>query len=171
MAGVNALLAWAAWARLGEEASPPAIIWAAAAGGVPLGIVTLLLGGVLLRVAGRILGGTAGAAQVRAALGWTAAPAAFGLGLWAAQLALLPEASFGGGATAMAQQVLAWGCTAIHGGLWLWSAARSVAALAAAHGFSRGRAAASWLLAALIVAAGALGILGGAALIITLRGG
>lgn len=171
LAGVNALLTWAAAARLGEAAGPAAIVAVALAGGVPLGLAALLLGGVLLRTGGRRLGGRAGAGEVRAALGWAAAPAAFGLSLWGAQAALIPAATFGGGVPGEAQRLLATVCAVAHGGLWAWAGVRGVTGLAAAHQFSAVRAAASWLLAALIVAAGAFAVLGCSAFVIGLRGG
>jgi hypothetical protein len=171
LAGVNALLAWAAWARLGEAASPAAIVAVAVAGGLPLGLAALLLGGVLLRTSGRRLGGRAGAAEVRAALGWAAAPAAFGVSLWGAQAALIPAATFGGGSPGQAQPLLALGCAVAHGGLWVWAAVRGVTGLAAAHRISPARAAAAWLLAALMVAAAAFAVLGCSAFVIGLRGG
>ncbi|MEI7772356.1 MAG: hypothetical protein WCI67_20375, partial [Chloroflexales bacterium] len=86
-------------------------------------------------------------------------------------LIAIPAASFGGGAATPGQSVAAAICWGAHGLLALGSAYLAVAGLAAAHRISRRRAAAAWLLAALL----ALGTLGatfaGSALLITLRGG
>lgn len=171
LAGVSALLAWAAWRRLGDTIAPLELLALAVAGGAPLGLTALLLGGVLLRTGGRWLGGRSGAAQVRAALGWAVIPAACGLLLWGAQLALVPAASFGSTGGEPAQGLLVWLCGAAHAGLWLWSAMRGITGIAAAHGIGRARALAAWLLAALIIGAGVVAVLGSAALIIGLRGG
>jgi hypothetical protein len=171
LAGASAGLGWAALARLGAAAGPAAILLAAGAGGATLGLAGLVLGAVLLRTSGRWLGGRAGAAEVRAALGRALAPPAWGALLWLAQLALIPGASFGGGAPGQAQRLLAAGCLLAHGGLWLWAALRLPGALGAAHGFGRARGAAACALAALAVAAAFFATLGAAALIISLRGG
>ncbi|NWF78510.1 MAG: YIP1 family protein, partial [Chloroflexi bacterium] len=170
LAGVSGLFAWAAWRGLGAEARPGEVLVIVLLAGVPLGLAALIIGGVLLRTSGQWRGGHAGARQVRAVLALAFAPVAGGLPLWLLQLALLPAASFGGLPLAT-QGPLLWLCWGAHGLLWLWAAGLSVGGLAAAHGISPWRAAASWLLAGLIVAGG-LGVLfGGSALVIGLRGG
>lgn len=170
LAGVSGLFAWAAWRGLGAEARPGEVLVIVLLAGVPLGLAALIIGGVLLRTSGQWLGGHAGARQVRAVLALAFAPVAGGLPLWLLQLALLPAASFGGLPLAV-QGPLLWLCWGAHGLLWLWAAGLSVVGLAAAHGISPWRAAASWLLAGLIVA-GSIGVLfGGSALVIGLRGG
>ncbi len=176
LAGVSAVLAWAAGRRLGEAAGPFEILALALLVGLPLGLAALLLGGVLLRTGGRLLGGQGSARQVRAALALAAAPVVLGLPLWLVQLAALPQASFGGApggplAGLPAQGLLALACWALHGALWAWAVALSCIGLAEAHSIGLARAAASWLMAALAVA-GAIGLLlGGAAVVIGLRGG
>lgn len=165
LAGAGAALAWGAMGELGAALGPLGLLALAAAAGAPLGAAGLLLGGVLLRTGGWLLGGRAGAAQVRAALGWALAPATAGLPLWLAWLAL---AAAGAG---QAQGLLVGALGAAQAGLWLWSAALSVVGLAEAHRLSLWRAAASWLAAALAALAGAGAMLGGAALVIELRGG
>ncbi|GAB4447194.1 MAG: hypothetical protein OHK0015_51120 [Chloroflexi bacterium OHK40] len=171
LAGVSAVLAWAAWRNLGDEAARPALLALALVAGAPLGVVALLIGGVLLRTAGRWLGGRAGAARVRVALARAVVPPATGLALWALQLAALPTASFGSALVGTAEQLLATLCGLIHAALWCWAAVRSIAGLAEAHSLPWARVAASWLLAALIVGGSALLMLAGAALVIGLRGG
>lgn len=170
LAGVAAALSWAAWARLGAALGPGALLALALVAGAPLGAAALLLAGVLLRTGGRLLGGRAGAGQVRAALGLAVAPVVAGLPLWLTQLALLPAASFGA-PHGQAQGLLAAACGAVHAALWAWAAALSVVGLAEAHGLPLWRAAASWLVAALAALAGAVALLGGAALVIGLLAG
>lgn len=170
LAGVGAALGWAAWRDLGVSLGAGELLALAVVAGAPLGLAALLLSGVLLRTGGRALGGRAGAAEVRAVLGLALAPAAAGLPLWLAQLALLPGATFGA-AQGPAQGLLASTCGAAHAALWGWSAALSVVGLAEAHGLTLRRAAASWLLAALAALAGAAALLGAAALAIWLLGG
>jgi hypothetical protein len=164
------VLAWAAVAGLGQLVEPAALLALAVVGGLPIGLVALLLGGVLLRTSGAWLGGRAGAGRVRAALCWAVAPVAGGTFLWGLQLALLPAASFGGAAGGI-ELLLVRICAFVHVLLWLWAALRGVRSLAAAHGFGAGRATAAWLLAVILVAAFSISILGVAALAIGLRGG
>ncbi|NNJ13190.1 hypothetical protein EKD04_022970, partial [Chloroflexales bacterium ZM16-3] len=131
----------------------------------------LVIGGVLLRTAGRGLGGAGGAGAVRSGLAWAAAPQAAGLLIWLGQLALIPAASFGGGAAAPWQDLAAAICWGAHGLLGIASVALAVAGVAAAHHISLWRAAAAWLLAALIVIGALAAAFASAALLIALRGG
>lgn len=159
LAGVSAVFAWAAWQGLGAEARPWEVLAIALASGPPLGLAALICCGVLLRTSGRWLGGRAEARQVRAVLALAAAPVIAGLPLWLAQLALVPAASFGGPAAATPLSGLFW---LIHGLLWLWAAGLSIVGLAEAHGISLWRAAATWVLAVLLVVGGSLLALWGA---------
>lgn len=170
LAGVSAALAWAAWARLGELMTAPELLALAVVAGPPLGLAALMLGGVLLRTGGWLLGGSGSAAEVRAALGWALLAPVVGLPLWLAQLALIPAASFGPAAPP-AQRLLATTCGVAQALLWLGAAALSVPGLAVAHRLPPARAAASWLVAALAAAAALAALLGSAALVISLRGG
>ncbi|MEI8166023.1 MAG: YIP1 family protein [Chloroflexales bacterium] len=170
LAGVSASLAWAAWAKLGSQLGAGELLTVAVSAGFALGTLALLLSGVLLRTGGWLIGGQASAGQVRVALAWSMLPVVAGLPLWLAQLALLPTASFGA-APDPAQGLLAGVCGGAHAALWLWSAALSVIGLAEAHQITVARAAASWLLAALVVAGAVGAMLELVALIISLRGG
>lgn len=169
--GVSLSLAWAAWRNLGDEVSPAQLLVLALLAGAPLGLAGLIVAGVLLRISGRWLGGRGGAATVRAGLGWAAAPQAIGLALWVGQALLVPAASFSGAAVPPGQQAAATVLGAAHGLLGLCSAALAVAGLAAAHRTSLWRAAAAWLLAALLVLGAIAAAFAGSALMITLRGG
>lgn len=168
LAGISALFAYCARRDLGAAMGRVELVAFAALAGAPLGAICLLLGGVLLRTGGRLLGGQAGAGQVRAVLALAATPPGAGLALWMLQLVALPGASF---AAAPAGAALALLCGLVHLALWVWAAVLSVVGLAEAHGFGMARAAASWLLGALAAGAGAGAVLAGAALVIWLRGG
>jgi hypothetical protein len=171
LAGVSALLAWAAWRQLGRIAQPWELLELALVAGFPLGWTALLFASVLLRTSGRWLGGRASASQVRAALGQALTPAAIGVILWGLQLLFLPGASFAGGAAEGAQELLVRGLGVLHPLLWLFAAWMSIVTLANAHGITWARAAGSWLLACLIIVASLVAIFGGSAILITLRGG
>lgn len=163
LAGVSAVFAWAAWHGLGAEARPWEVLAIALVAGPPLGLAALICCGVLLRTSGRWLGGRAEARQVRAVLALATAPVIAGLPLWLAQLALFPAASFGGPAAATPLGSLFW---LIHGLLWLWAGGLSVAGLAEAHSITLWRAAATWVLAGLLVVGGGLVALWGAGVVI-----
>ncbi len=171
LAGVSAVLAWAAWHGLGAEARPWEVLAIALLAGPPLGLAFLISCGVLLRTSGRWLGGRAEARQVRAVLALASAPVIAGLALWLAQLIFFPAVSFGGPAAATALSGL---FRLLHGLLWLWAGGLSVVGLAEAHGIALWRAIATWVLAALLVAGSGLLVLWGAGLaiaIINLVGG
>jgi tetratricopeptide (TPR) repeat protein len=171
LGGVGVALAWVASLRLGNELGPGAILALVLLVGPPLGWAALIIAGVLLRISGRWLGGLGGAGAVRAGLAWAAAPQAAGLLIWLAQLIAIPAASFGGGAAAPGQSLAAAICWGAHGLLALGSAYLAVAGVAAAHRISRWRAAAAWLLAALLCLGTLAAIFASSALLIWLRGG
>ncbi len=171
LAGINGVLAWAAQQNLGDQARPTEIIGWAVLFGPLLGLSGLVLGGVLLRSSGRWLGGRGGAGVVRAALAWASVPLIAGLLLWLLQLILLPTASFSAMPVGSAFTMLAVICGALQIALAIWAAWLSLVGLAVAHGFGMVRAALSWLLAGLLIAALAVTMAGGTAILIALRGG
>ena len=161
LAGVSATLAWAVWSKLDSQVQVGELLALAVVVGMPIGAMALLLGGVLLRTGGWLLGGQASAGQVRTALGWAVLPVVAGLPLWLLPLLADPVAS----------SLLVKAGVTIQAMLWCWAVVRSMLRLAVVHRITLMRAMLSWLLAAL-VAVGAFGaLLGGAALIISLRGG
>jgi hypothetical protein len=167
IAGIAFFLGWAAARRLGDVARVPEIAGLALLVGPLLGMVGLMLGGVLLRVGGRRLGGHAGAAAIRIVLGWSAAPLAVSLPLWGILLLLSPAVTFGPEPpSALVVLVLL-----VQAGLVGWAGGLSVIGLSSAHGFSVYRAAATWLAAAfeIVLACGLIFV--GTALAIALRGG
>jgi hypothetical protein len=170
LAGISACMAWMAWGNLGASLATGELLAVSVVFGPLLGMVALLIGGVLLRTGGWLLGGRGGAGRVRAALAWAAAPLILGLPLWLFQLLLLPEASFHHSPDPQLE-LLAVGSGLVHGALWVWSAWLSLVGLAEAHLTSLVRAAGAWVAAAVVVTAALLTLFGGAALIISLRGG
>lgn len=169
LAGINGVLAWAALRGLGAGAPPASLLLLALLAGPPLALGALLLGGVILRIAGRWLGGRGVTGGVRAALAWAGAPLVAGLPIWVLQLALLPGASFGGARATGATGLLAAVAGAIHIVLWAWAALLAVLGVAEAHRFGPLRGALTWLAAGVLMAGGAALVLAGAALIILLR--
>jgi tetratricopeptide (TPR) repeat protein len=170
LAGVSACLSWMAWGDLGDALDAGELLAVAIFVGPLLGVAALQIGGVLLRTGGWMLGGQGGAGRVRAALAWAAAPLILGLPLWVIQLILLPEATFHTSPDPR-QTLLAAGGGLIQIILWLWAGWLSLIGLAEAHLSSIARAAAAWVAAALVVVVALLTLFGGAALIISLRGG
>lgn len=170
LAGVNVLLSWAAWRRLGAELSIPQLLLITLLAGVPLGLAGMVIGAVLLRSAGRWLGGRASTSDLRLSLAWAAAPSIFGLIIWGGELFVLPGASFGG-PPAAAEPDLAPACIVAHALLACWSAGLLIVGVAAAHRFSLRRAIGAWILAALLVLGAGLTLFAGSAFVIALRGG
>lgn len=171
LAGISAVLAWAAQRNLGDEARPAEIMGLAVLVGPVLGLMVLVLGGVLLRSSGRWLGGRAGAGAVRAALAWASTPLIVSLLLWLVQLIVLPEASFSAAPVGSVEAILALGCGVIHVCLAVWAGWLSLLGLAVAHTFSVPRAALSWVLGGCFVAVIAFAVGFGTATLIGLRGG
>jgi hypothetical protein len=164
-------LAWAAWRGLGAEVGTGGILAIVLLAGPPLGLGALVIGGVLLRTSGRWLGGAGGAGEVRAGLAWAAAPQAVGLLIWAGQLALIPQASFGGGAVPPDQALAATICGVAHALLFICAACLAVVGVAVAHRIALWRALVAWILAALLVLGTLAAAFAGSALMISLRGG
>ena len=171
LGGIGVAFDWVAWRGLGAGASLGAILVVVVLAGVPLGISALVLGGVLLRMTGRGLGGVGDTGAVRAGLSWAAIPPASGLLLWVGQVALMPTVSLGAGAATHKQSLAISVFWAVHGLLILYSAYLAIAGVAAAHQISRWRAVAAWLMAALLVLGTMAVTFTGSALLISLRGG
>ncbi|MEI6778539.1 MAG: hypothetical protein WCK70_16700 [Chloroflexales bacterium] len=171
LGGVGVLLDWVVWRGLDADSSLGAILVMVLLAGPPLGIATLVIGGVLLRISGRGLGGVGGAGAVRAGLSWAAIPPASGLLLWAGQLTLIPRASLGGGGATPGLALAVAICWSAHALLILCSLFLALIGVAAAHRFSLWRAAATWLLATLLVLGTLVATFFGSAMLITLRGG
>ena len=171
LGGVGVLLDWVVWRGLDTDASLGAILVMVLLAGPPLGIAALVIGGVLLRISGRGLGGVGSAGAVRAGLSWAAIPPASGLLLWAGQLTLIPKASLGGGGATPGLALAVAICWSTHVLLILCSLFLALIGVAAAHRFSLWRAAATWLLATLLVLGTLVATFIGSAMLITLRGG
>ncbi|NTV65520.1 MAG: hypothetical protein HGA65_18575 [Oscillochloris sp.] len=171
LGGIGLALSWFSARGLGAELNSWMLLALALLAGPALSIVGLYLLGVLLRLAGRSLGGQGDTQAVQAGLALAIAPQALGLLLWLIQLAFIPDASFGGAAAPDGRSLVVTICSVAHALLGLASLYLAVAGLAAAHRISLARAAASWLLAGLFVAITIAMIFVNSALLITLRGG
>lgn len=170
LGGISLVLAWFSLRGLGAEVERRALLALALGAGPLLAFLTLYLLGVLLRLAGRSMGGYGNSRSVQAGLALAASPQALGLLLWLIQLTLIPAASFGGGSPTNGQRLAASIFGVVHGLFGLASLYLAVAGLAAAHRISLARAAASWLLAGLFVAITIATIFVSSALLIMLRG-
>lgn len=156
-AGISLLFGWAAWGELGIELSNGELLALILLAGPFFGGVVLMLGGVLLRAGGWMLGGRASPWHVRRALVWSSMPMLAGLPLWIVALALPASAS------QMTTTVYA-----TEAGLWGWAALLSIVGLAEAHQISLVRALLSWILAIALLVGGFMALFGGSALLITL---
>jgi hypothetical protein len=171
LGGVGLALTWLSVRKLGTNVYPRELLALALLAGPPLGLVGLLMLGMLLRLAGRSLGGCGDSRAVQAGLSLAAAPQAFGLLLWLAELTFIPAASFGGPGATSGQRLVAVGFGVAHWLLALASAYLALAGVALAHRISLARAASAWLLAVLFVLITMATIFVSSALLITLRGG
>ncbi|MBP1468442.1 YIP1 family protein [Candidatus Chloroploca sp. M-50] len=156
-AGISLLFGWAAWGELGVELSNGELLALILLTGPFFGGVVLMLGGVLLRAGGWMLGGRASPWHVRRALVWSSLPMLVGLPLWIIALALPASAS-----------QITTTVYAMQAGLWGWAGLLSIVGLAEAHQISLARALLSWLLAIALLVGGFMALFGGSALLITL---
>ncbi|WP_129632790.1 YIP1 family protein [Candidatus Oscillochloris fontis] len=171
LGGTGMVLTWAALRRIGAEIARWAILALALVAGPVLALVGLLFFGVLLRMAGRSLGGQGNSSRVQAGLALAAAPQVASLILWLMQLILIPVASFGGGTAPRIQIVAALVCGVLHVFFALASGYFAVAGVASAHRITMARAAATWLLAVVFVVTTLATIFVSSATLIALRGG
>lgn len=133
--------------RLGEQGIPLAFIFVlAAVAGAVKGFFALYLGGWLLTLTGRWLGGSASSAEVRAAIAWSNAPVVVGCIVCWILVALESAWEFGGAFTLFTAAVLL--------AVFVWSYAMLAACHAAVQHFSLWKSA--LLLAGLWACLGAL---------------
>ena len=92
--GILQALNRAATRNAGDHTSIEAIMIGALIGGAIGGLVSLYIGGWLLRIAGHSLGGQAEPEEVRAALAWFTVPALVTIPIWVVQLALFGREMF-----------------------------------------------------------------------------
>jgi hypothetical protein len=94
LAGFGQALDRAAMRSTGDTLSVPVIFLTCAIAGPIGGVLTLYLGGGLLKWTGTWLGGQASARHLRAALAWSSVPSVWALLLWKPELALFGQELF-----------------------------------------------------------------------------
>jgi hypothetical protein len=94
LAGLGYMLDNASSMSIGDKIAWPAILFFAALGGPIYGVVSLYLGGALLRWTGRWIGGRGTPQHIEAALAWSSVPLVWGLGLWLIELPLFGQDLF-----------------------------------------------------------------------------
>ncbi len=171
LGGTGVVLTWASLRQIGAEIPRWEILAIALLVGPILALIALFFLGVLLRMAGRSLGGQGDSTHVHAGLALAAAPQVASMVLWLFQLILIPNASFGGGSSSRMQILATVVCGGLHVLFALTSLYLAVAGVAAAHRITLARAAATWLLAAAFVLTTMATIFISSAILIALRGG
>ena len=94
LGGFSTVLDRASMRNMGDRLEWPMLFLVAAIVGPLAGIVTLYLGGVLLRWTGRWIGGQASSQHIRAAMAWSSVPEIWALLLWIPELALFGQELF-----------------------------------------------------------------------------
>ncbi len=92
--GVIQALDNASTRNAGDRLALPAILMTAIVAGAIGGPIGLYVGGWLLRLTGRLLGGRAKAEEVRAAIAWSTVPVAATIPIWAIQLGVAGREMF-----------------------------------------------------------------------------
>jgi hypothetical protein len=139
----------------GDLLSTPTVLLLAATLGPLGGVLGLYIGGALLTLTGRWLGGTASREEVRASIAWGTVPALWGGLLWLPSLALAGGALFtsnveSAGLSASAL-LLTGGILIVQAGTYIWSFFTGLHSLGEAHGFSAWRALGSSVLAFFVI--------------------
>ncbi len=94
LSGIGKVLDRAVSRSLGDEVSLTVILIVALVGGSIAGIIGLYIFSALLRWTGKWLGGTGSSVNLRAAIAWSYAPAAWALLLWLPTLLIIGEDIF-----------------------------------------------------------------------------
>lgn len=94
LGGFSTMLDRASMRNLGDKLQWPVLVLLAAIVGPIAGIVTLYIGGALLRWTGSWIGGQASAQHIRAAMAWSSLPEIWGLLLWIPALAVFGQELF-----------------------------------------------------------------------------
>jgi hypothetical protein len=146
----------------GDVLSLPVILAIALIGGPLGGVLGLYLGGWLLHVTGRWIGGTATKPEIRASIVWGTVPTLWGGLLWIPLLALAGSAMFmsdleatGLGASTI---LLVTAIIFVQLGTYLWSIFTALHSLGEAQGFSAWRALGNSVLAGLVVLVPIIGL-------------
>jgi hypothetical protein len=94
LGGLSTVLDRASMRSLGDKLDWPVLLLLAAVVGPVAGIVTLYIGGALLRWTGSWIGGHGSAQHIRAAMAWSTVPEIWGLLLWIPALAVFGQELF-----------------------------------------------------------------------------
>ncbi len=156
LGGTAGALNFAPTAGFGDTYPAALVLAVVLVGGALGGILGLLVFTILVRVAGRWLGGRGGTREVMAALAWSCVPSIWGLVLWLPRAALLGEETFqpqppgleGNPAAAILFRLLQL-AGALAG---IWGFLVTLKCIAEAHEFSSWRALWTYVLMGLMVA-------------------
>jgi hypothetical protein len=94
LGGFSTVLDRASMRSLGDKLDWPVLLLLAVVVGPIAGIVTLYIGGVLLRWTGSWIGGQGSAQHIRAAMAWSTVPEIWGLLLWIPAFAVFGQELF-----------------------------------------------------------------------------
>ena len=162
LSGFGSALDNASTSSIGDGNSIPvvAIVALSAVAGSLGGILTLYVGGFVMKWAGRPLGGRATQVEVRAALAWSTVPLIWALPLWIPELALAGREMFTTATPILAasplRAVLLVLVVLLEVVLGIWSFVLFLKCLGEVHGFSAWKSLAAVLLSVLAIALVAL---------------
>jgi len=153
LSGIAQVLSSAAEYNLGDQLPLPFIFVIVLIAGSIMGMISLYIGGAILRWSGGLMGGRASATEVRAAIAWSAIPTIFATILWVPQLALFGTDLF----TSMAPRIyfnpsLYLFFSIVQLVLGLWAFVLLLKTLGEIHGFSAWKGLASLAIPTLMFA-------------------
>lgn len=157
LSGFGSALDNASTSSIGDGNDLPvvAIVAICAVAGGSGGILTLYIGGFVMKWAGRPLGGRATQVEVRAALAWSTVPLIWALPLWVLELALAGREMFTTATPTLdtnpLRAVLLVLVVLLEVVLGIWSFVLFLKCLGEVHGFSAWKSLAAVLLAALAI--------------------
>jgi hypothetical protein len=152
LSGISQALDKASTKSAGDTYPLLAVLMLSVVGGVISGIVTLYIGGFLLKHTGHWLGGKGTGVNVRAAIAWSSVPVAWGLLIWVPELLIFGKDLFtSAGESIAAQQALYFSFLAVELVIAIWAVVLMFKSLGQVHGFSAWRALASSLIAICVI--------------------
>ena len=150
--GISQALDKASTKDAGDTYPLGAVLMFSIMGGVISGIITLYIGGFLLKHTGRWLGGNGSGVNVRAAIAWSSVPVAWGLLIWIPELVIFGEGLFTSSAESIAaNQTLYFSFLAVEFAIAIWALVLMFKSLGQVHGFSAWRALGSSVIAICVV--------------------
>lgn len=155
ISGFARVLDRASMKSLGDKYEWPIIFLIAAFLGPIGGIISLYIGGALIRWAGRWIGGSASTQNIQAALAWSSVPIVWALMLWIPELALFGQELFTTETPNIdASTVLTFalfGFSAIELTIGIWTMVVFLKCLGQVQGFSAWKALGNVVLAGLVI--------------------